>query len=238
MIMNMRCASLVGKIVSGSFLEATAAEMFEAATINATRVLGRDDLGRLAPGAKADIAIVDLSGRGTLRYGPVRDPIKSLVDVGVGDDVDTVIVDGITRVEGGRSTASTWRKSTGSARRTPSGCGADGATGTSPNEPPRKRARGRSRSPADRSGRLPYRPAPSSRLSARLAASAARASGNTVRIIGFAVPSANSPVICDAGPAEEHLHEHADAGRGAGEVLVDGDGARLRARQARAPGSG
>lgn len=102
MIMNMRCASLVGKIVSGSFLEATAAEMFEAATLNATRVLGRDDLGRLAPGAKADIAIVDISGRGTLRYGPVRDPIKSLVDVGVGDDVDTVIVDGITRVEGGR----------------------------------------------------------------------------------------------------------------------------------------
>ena len=47
-------------------------------------------------------AIIDISGRGTLRYGPVRDPVKSLVDVGVGDDVDTVIVDGITRVEGGR----------------------------------------------------------------------------------------------------------------------------------------
>ena len=32
----------------------------------------------------------------------MRDPIKSLVDVGVGDDIDTVIVDGIVRVEGGR----------------------------------------------------------------------------------------------------------------------------------------
>ncbi len=34
--------------------------------------------------------------------GPVRDPIKSLVDCGIGDDIDTVIVDGIVRVEGGR----------------------------------------------------------------------------------------------------------------------------------------
>ena len=37
----------------------------------------------------------------TLRYGPVRDPVKSLVECGVGDDVDTVIVDGKTCMEGG-----------------------------------------------------------------------------------------------------------------------------------------
>jgi 5-methylthioadenosine/S-adenosylhomocysteine deaminase len=54
------------------------------------------------PGAKADIVIIDLSGRDTLRFGPVRDPIKSLVECGIGDDVDTVIVDGIVRVAGGR----------------------------------------------------------------------------------------------------------------------------------------
>jgi hypothetical protein len=29
-----------------------------------------------------------------LRYGPVRDPVKSVVECGVGDDIDTVIVDG------------------------------------------------------------------------------------------------------------------------------------------------
>ncbi len=34
--------------------------------------------------------------------GPVRDPIKSLVECGIGDDVDTVIVDGVVRVDGGR----------------------------------------------------------------------------------------------------------------------------------------
>ena len=33
--------------------------------------------------------------------GPVRDPIKSLVDCGIGDDVETVIVDGVVRMEDG-----------------------------------------------------------------------------------------------------------------------------------------
>jgi 5-methylthioadenosine/S-adenosylhomocysteine deaminase len=42
-----------------------------------------------------------MSGKGTLRIGPVRDPIKSLVDCGIADDVDTVIVDGIVRMQGG-----------------------------------------------------------------------------------------------------------------------------------------
>lgn len=102
MIMQMRIASYVGKIASRNLKAATAGEVFEAATSGGARSLGREDLGRLAPGAKADIVIVDLSGRDTLRLGPVRDPIKSLVECGIGDDVDTVIVDGVVRVEGGR----------------------------------------------------------------------------------------------------------------------------------------
>ena len=56
----------------------------------------------LAVGAKADIIIIDQSGGDTLRYGPVRDPIKSLVELGVGGDVETVIVDGVTRVDKGK----------------------------------------------------------------------------------------------------------------------------------------
>ena len=66
------------------------------------RSLGRDDIGRLSPGAKADIIVIALDGRGTLRFGPVRDPIKSLVDCGIGDDVETVIVDGKVCTEDGR----------------------------------------------------------------------------------------------------------------------------------------
>lgn len=101
MIMNMRTASYLGKIMSHSYFAATAGEVFEAATLGGARSVGRDDLGRLAPGARADIIIIDLSGKNSLRYGPVRDPVKGVVECGVGDDVDTVIVDGKVRMEGG-----------------------------------------------------------------------------------------------------------------------------------------
>jgi 5-methylthioadenosine/S-adenosylhomocysteine deaminase len=102
MMLQMRNASYFGKVASRNLKAATAGEVFEAATLGGARSLGRDDIGRLAPGARADIIIVDLTGRDSLRYGPIRDPIKSIVDCGIGDDVDTVIVDGIVRVEGGR----------------------------------------------------------------------------------------------------------------------------------------
>jgi cytosine/adenosine deaminase-related metal-dependent hydrolase len=94
MIMNMRAACYMGKIASGSYFAASAGDVFAAATLGGARSLGRDDLGKLAPGSLADIIIIDLSGRGTFRFGPVRDPIKSLVECGVGDDVETVIIDG------------------------------------------------------------------------------------------------------------------------------------------------
>jgi 5-methylthioadenosine/S-adenosylhomocysteine deaminase len=102
MILQMRNASYFGKVASRNLKTATAAQVFEAATLGGARSVGRGDIGRLAPGAKADIVIIDLTGRDTLRMGPVRDPIKSLVDCGIGDDVDTVIVDGVVRMEGGR----------------------------------------------------------------------------------------------------------------------------------------
>lgn len=101
MLMNMRTASYLGKIMSNTYFAATAGEVFSAATLGGATSVDRDDLGRLAPGALADIIIIDLSGRNTLRYGPVRDPVKSVVECGVGDDVDTVIVDGKVCMEGG-----------------------------------------------------------------------------------------------------------------------------------------
>jgi cytosine/adenosine deaminase-related metal-dependent hydrolase len=94
MIMNMRTASYMGKVMGHTYFAATAGEVFEAATLGGAISVGRDDLGRLAPGALADIIIIDITGGNTLRYGPVRDPVRSVVDCGVGDDVETVIVDG------------------------------------------------------------------------------------------------------------------------------------------------
>jgi 5-methylthioadenosine/S-adenosylhomocysteine deaminase len=102
MILQMRNASYIGKVASHNLKAATAAEVFEAATIGGAYSVGRTDIGRLEPGAKADIVIIDLTGRDTLRMGPVRDPVRTLIDCGIGDDVDTVIVDGIVRMQGGR----------------------------------------------------------------------------------------------------------------------------------------
>jgi len=98
MIMNMRNASYHGKTMSHDYKSATSADVFTAATLNGARSLGRDDLGRLAPGARADIILIDLTGGGTLRMGPFRDPIQTIVECGIGDDVDTVIVAGKVRM--------------------------------------------------------------------------------------------------------------------------------------------
>lgn len=99
MMMQMRMASYFGKVLSKNLSAASAASVFEAATLGGARSLGRSDLGRLCPGAKADIILINLMGGDSLRYGPVRDPIKSLVECGICDDVDTVIVDGVIRME-------------------------------------------------------------------------------------------------------------------------------------------
>jgi 5-methylthioadenosine/S-adenosylhomocysteine deaminase len=98
LIMQMRVASYFGKVMSHNLSAASAAEVFEAATLGGARALGRTDLGRLTPGAKADIVVIDLETRDSLRFGPVRDPIKALVECGIGDDVATVIVDGAVRM--------------------------------------------------------------------------------------------------------------------------------------------
>ena len=96
MMLQMRTASYMGKILTGSYLAAPAAEVYSAATLGGADALGRPDLGRLTPGAKADLIVVDTPG---LRWGSVRDPVKSLVDCGVADDVELVMVDGRVLME-------------------------------------------------------------------------------------------------------------------------------------------
>src|SRR5262249_16172125 len=100
-ILKMRTASYFGKTMGQTYFAATSGDGFGAGTVGGAISLGRDDIGRLTPGALADIITIDQSGRNTLRYGPVRDPVKSVVECGVGDDVDTVIVDGKIVMEGG-----------------------------------------------------------------------------------------------------------------------------------------
>jgi cytosine/adenosine deaminase-related metal-dependent hydrolase len=97
-ISEMRLAWLMGKHANQTVDRPTCREVFHAATVGSADALQRSDLGRLAPGAKADIVCVDLSG---YHFGPVLDPVRALVSFGTGQDVDTIYVDGGLIVSGG-----------------------------------------------------------------------------------------------------------------------------------------
>jgi len=88
-------------VVEQNYLVGKPHDVYDAATLGGARALGREDLGRLAPGAKADLIVVDLR---EMHFGAVRDPIKSLVECASGTDVETIIVDGQTLLEDGRPT--------------------------------------------------------------------------------------------------------------------------------------
>jgi cytosine/adenosine deaminase-related metal-dependent hydrolase len=99
MIREMGLASLIARIAERNFQGGTPRDVFNAATLGGARALRRDDLGRLAPGAKADLVILDLRRLG---LGLVRDPIKALCEFGTSAHIETVIVDGATVVADGR----------------------------------------------------------------------------------------------------------------------------------------
>ncbi|MCA9999784.1 MAG: amidohydrolase family protein, partial [Anaerolineales bacterium] len=99
MIRVMETGLLAGNLAEGRQDAHQAADMFRAATLGGAKALGRDDLGRLAAGAKADMVIIDLSD---YRLGPIEDPIRTLVMMGNGRYVRDVIVDGRTIVKDGQ----------------------------------------------------------------------------------------------------------------------------------------
>ena len=72
-------------------MRTSAADYYTAATIGGANALGRPDLGRLTPGALADITIFDLDG---FHLGQFIDPIQTMVLSGSGRDFKTVIVNG------------------------------------------------------------------------------------------------------------------------------------------------
>jgi 5-methylthioadenosine/S-adenosylhomocysteine deaminase len=96
---DMRYAALASRMADRSFMSGHPRDVFNAATLGGAKMLGRDDLGRLRKGAKADITIVNLRD---IAFGAVRDPIRSLMETAVSRDVRTVIVDGETLVENGK----------------------------------------------------------------------------------------------------------------------------------------
>jgi cytosine/adenosine deaminase-related metal-dependent hydrolase len=88
MILNMQIGLMTARLAEG--MEAIRAEdLFDAATLGGAQALGRDDLGRLAPGAKADITVIDL--RGTLQ---TADPVQTLLTSCSGRDVRDTWIEG------------------------------------------------------------------------------------------------------------------------------------------------
>jgi cytosine/adenosine deaminase-related metal-dependent hydrolase len=96
---EMNAASLISKISSGRADVADSPALIDAVTASAAAAIGRPDLGRLAPGATADITVVDMSDP---MLQPIHDPRRGLIALANRANIDLVIVDGDLRVAGGR----------------------------------------------------------------------------------------------------------------------------------------
>jgi cytosine/adenosine deaminase-related metal-dependent hydrolase len=95
----MRWAAVVSKMIERNTEATTAAHAFDAATLGGARALLRDDLGRIAQGAKADLVLWKAR---SWRMTPLRDPVKNIVYNATDEDVDRVYVNGRLVVDGGR----------------------------------------------------------------------------------------------------------------------------------------
>ncbi|MFP6746081.1 MAG: amidohydrolase family protein [Alphaproteobacteria bacterium] len=96
---EMRNAATVARAVAGTVDDLNTSDIFEAATTGGAKALRRDDIGRLAVGAKADLVLVDLKNQA---MRPLREPLRSLLYVAAERAVRDVYVDGRLVVENGR----------------------------------------------------------------------------------------------------------------------------------------
>jgi guanine deaminase len=99
----MKLASLVSRIQSHDIARWLGTdEVLTLATAGGARTLGFDCIGRLAPGAKADVVFLDL---GHVNYIPLHDPVNQIVHAEDGTGVDSVMVGGRMIVERRRLTS-------------------------------------------------------------------------------------------------------------------------------------
>lgn len=91
MLMNLLVGLITCRISEKAPDAVRSAELFDAATLGGAGALGRTDIGRLASGTRADIAIFRLDD---LYMTPSIDPITTLVTGGSGKVTQAVFVDG------------------------------------------------------------------------------------------------------------------------------------------------
>lgn len=87
----MRIGIVVNRGMRGDGYNPTPAEVLSWATVNGARALGRDDLGTLEAGKKADLSVIRLDRP---HLTPLLDLTSSLVHYAQASDVESVMVDG------------------------------------------------------------------------------------------------------------------------------------------------
>lgn len=98
MLEEMRLAMYLARTQAGNPRTLTGGELFTAATSGGAAILGRDDIGRLAPGCRADLVLVDLT-HPAMRPG--YDPLRSLLYAAADRAIRSVWVDGAKIMEDG-----------------------------------------------------------------------------------------------------------------------------------------
>ncbi len=98
MLDELRLACYAARLVSGNYKAGTTNHVFMAATVVGAAMLRRPDLGRLAPGCKADFSLVDLDHP---YMQPPLEPLRSLIYSAGDRAVRDVYVDGTQVVRDG-----------------------------------------------------------------------------------------------------------------------------------------
>jgi 5-methylthioadenosine/S-adenosylhomocysteine deaminase len=99
MLDEMRLVSYLARTQAGNPRTMSSTDLFNAATVGGARALGRDDIGRLAPGCRADLVLVDVTHP---MMRPLHDPVRNLIFAAGDRAIRSVYVDGRRVVENGR----------------------------------------------------------------------------------------------------------------------------------------
>jgi cytosine/adenosine deaminase-related metal-dependent hydrolase len=95
---ELRTAATLSRVAAEDVAVLGTGDALHAATIGGANILQRDDIGRLAPGAKADVVLIDARHPA---MQPLRDPLRSLVYAAAERAVSDVYVGGRKVVAGG-----------------------------------------------------------------------------------------------------------------------------------------
>ena len=98
MLDELRLVAYLARTQATDPRSVTTTELFEAATVGGAKALGRDDIGRLAAGCRADVVLVDVTHP---MMRPARDPVRSLIYAAGDRALKAVYVDGRKVVEHG-----------------------------------------------------------------------------------------------------------------------------------------